>query len=83
MKINDDFTKVLQYSTEASVHKGLKSSLIKYNNDIIYTVKEGVFRYNIKKEKFIKDSLMSVNLLENDTYFSGNLVVDPKTNTLW
>ena len=83
LKINDDFTKVLQYSTEKSVQKGLKSSLIKYNNDIIYTVKEGIFKYNHKNEKFIKDSLMSANFLADDTYFSGNLVVDPKTNTLW
>ncbi|PKP13460.1 MAG: hypothetical protein CVU08_05295 [Bacteroidetes bacterium HGW-Bacteroidetes-3] len=83
LKINPDFTKILQYSTETSVPKGLKSSLIKYNNEIIYTIKEGIFKYNHKKEKFIKDSLMSANFLENDTYFSGNLVVDPKTNTLW
>jgi len=83
LKINNDFTKVLEYSTEKSVQKGLKSSLIKYNNDIIYTLKEGIFKYNKKNEKFIKDSLMSANFLANDTYFSGNLVVDPKTNTLW
>lgn len=83
LKINNDFTKVLRYSTETSVPKGLKSSLIKYNGDIIYTIKEGIFRYNDKKEKFIKDSLMSANFLADDTYFSGNLVVDSKTNTLW
>lgn len=83
LKINHDFTKVLKYSTEASVPKGLKSSLIKYNDDVIYTIKEGIFRYNKKQEKFIKDSLMSANFLLDDTYFSGNLVVDPKTNTLW
>ena len=83
LKINNDFTKVLQYSTETSVPKGLKSSLIKYNNDIIYTIKEGIFRYNHKNQKFIKDSLMSVNFLANDNFFSGNLVVDSKTNTLW
>ncbi len=83
LKINNDFTKVLQYSTETSVPKGLKSSLIKYNNDIIYTTKEGIFIYNKKNEKFVKDSLMSANFLANDNYFSGNLVVDSKTNTLW
>ncbi|MDO9037727.1 MAG: triple tyrosine motif-containing protein, partial [Lutibacter sp.] len=83
LKINSDFTKVLQYSTETSVPKGLKSSLIKYNGDIIYTIDEGIFRYHDKKEKFIKDTLMSANFLADDTYFSGNLVVDSKTNTLW
>ena len=83
LKINNDFTKVLQYSTETSVQKGLKSSLIKYNDDILYTMKEGIFRYHFKKEKFVKDSLMSANFLADDTYFSGNLVVDSKTNTLW
>ncbi|MHB1106581.1 MAG: helix-turn-helix and ligand-binding sensor domain-containing protein [Lutibacter sp.] len=83
LKINSDFTKVLSYSTETSVPKGLKSSLVKYNADIIYTIKDGIFKYHDKKQKFIKDSLMSANFLADDTYFSGNLVVDPKTNTLW
>jgi len=83
LKINNDFTKVEEYSTVLSAPKGLKSSLIKYNNDLIYTIKKGIFRYNNKQEKFIKDSLMSNNFLEDDAYFSGNLVVDSKTNTLW
>lgn len=83
LKINNDFTKVEEYSTVKSAPKGLKSSLIKYNNDIIYTIKEGIFKYHNEKEKFIKDSIMSHNLLVNDAYFSGNLVVDSKTNALW
>ncbi|MBK5209115.1 MAG: LuxR family transcriptional regulator [Flavobacteriaceae bacterium] len=83
LKINNDFTKVEEYSTDLSAPKGLKSSLIKYNNDLIYTVKNGIYRYNNKQEKFIRDSLMSNIFLEDDTYFSGNLVVDSKTNTLW
>ena len=83
LKINNNYTKVEEYSTVSSASKGLKSSLIKYNNDLIYTINKGIFRYNIKQEKFIKDSLMSNNFLADDAYFSGNLVVDSKTNTLW
>jgi DNA-binding CsgD family transcriptional regulator/ligand-binding sensor domain-containing protein len=83
LKINNDFTKVEKYSLVSSAPRGLKSSLIKYNNDLIYTVKKGIFRYNNKQEKFIKDTLMSNIFLEDDTYFSGNLVVDSKTNKLW
>ncbi|MFA5299277.1 MAG: triple tyrosine motif-containing protein, partial [Lutibacter sp.] len=83
LKINDNFTKIEKYSTEISAPKGLKSSLVTYNNSLLYTCKNGIFKYNHQQQKFIKDSLLSYSFLNDDTYLSGNMIVDPKTNTLW
>ncbi|MGV8946083.1 MAG: triple tyrosine motif-containing protein [Lutibacter sp.] len=83
LKINDNFTKIEKYSTEISVPKGLKSSLVTYNNSLLYTCKNGIFKYNHQQQKFIKDSLLSSSFLDDDTYLSGNMIVDSKTNTLW
>jgi len=81
--LDEDFTKVIRGTMEKSAPISLKSSLIKYNNDIIYTSKDGVFKYIDQKEKFVKDSLLSINLFGQDNYVSGKLIVDDRENTLW
>jgi len=83
LKITNDLSEVLEYNTEKSVPKGLKSSLIIYKNNIIYCCKEGVFKYNDEQDTFFKDELLSVNLLAEDNYVSGNLIADNERNTLW
>lgn len=83
LKINNDFTKVEEYLTVSSAPKGLKSSLIKYNNHLLYTFEKGIYTYHNQKKIFVKDSIFSNDFLADDSYLSGNLIVDEKTNTLW
>jgi len=83
LKIADDLSEVLEYTTEKSVPKGLKSSLINYKNSVIYCCKEGVFKYNNQQDAFLKDELLSVSLLADDNYVSGNLIADNERNMLW
>lgn len=83
LKMNNDFTKVEEYVTVSSAPKGPKSSLIKYNNDLLYTIEKGIYKYHNQQQKFIKDSILSTHFLADDIYRSGNLIVDAKTNTLW
>ena len=84
-KINVDstFSKVLDYKTDVSAPKGLKSSLVSYNNNLFYTSVNGVYKYNKTLQKFDKDSIITRNLLQNEEYISGNLIAEPITNTLW
>ena len=82
LKINNDFTKILNAVKDNSVSKGLNSSLIKYNNNILYAYKEGVFKYNLETNSFVKDSVFS-QLINNKNYISGKLILDKKNNTLW
>lgn len=80
IKVSSDLTKVLNVQEDTSVSKGLNSSLLKYNDNIYYTYKDGVFRYD--SDRFVKDSLYSI-VFNESTYTSGKLVHIEETNKLW
>ena len=61
--------------------KGKNSSLTKFNNEIYYSYKEGIFKLNSKTKKFEKEIALS-NVFEKDSYTSGKLTVD-NSNRLW
>ncbi len=82
VKVDSNYTKVIEITEESSISKGINSSLIKYKNDILYTYKEGVFKYNILSKKFQKDSLLSM-VFNKGKYVSGQLVSDGNTNRVW
>src|SRR5690606_7491323 len=75
-------TKAVSVVQDSSISKGSKSSLIKYKNDLLYTQKEGVFKYILAESKFVKDSILS-DLFTQDEYTSGKLVYDTQTDKLW
>ena len=83
LSLSDDYSKVKTYTIEKSAPKGLKSSLVKYNNKLLYTSSDGIFIYNKQFDKFEKDTVLSDNFLSNETYLSGKLIAEPHTNTLW
>ncbi|MDO6759680.1 triple tyrosine motif-containing protein [Tamlana sp. 2_MG-2023] len=82
IKVDNDFTETLSVEEETSISKGLKTSLIKYNNKILYTEKKGVFTYNVLKKKFVRDSVLS-GLFNEQEFTSGKLVNDIESNKLW
>ncbi|ULC58439.1 LuxR C-terminal-related transcriptional regulator [Flaviramulus sp. BrNp1-15] len=82
IEVNDDFNKALEVNKITSIDKGLNSSLIKYKGDLLYTFKEGVFKYDFIKNEFAKDSILS-KLFKREEYTSGKLLFEDKTNTLW
>lgn len=79
--ISDDYTKATKVK-DNSLEKGLHSSIIKYNDDIIYAYKKGVFKYDYKQGKFNRDSVLS-HFFNEKNYISGRLINDSKTNKLW
>ncbi len=62
--------------------KGANSGIIKYNEDLLYAAANGIFKYDITKQKFSKDSILSTIYSENE-YVSGKLIRDNKKNDLW
>lgn len=82
IETNKELTKAIKVVKDSSVEKGLTSSLIRYKNDIFYTYKEGIYRYQPKSYSFSKDTLLS-KLILKDQYISGKLVYDPNTKELW
>jgi AraC family chitin signaling transcriptional activator len=61
--------------------KGRYSGLVKFNNNIYYAYKEGIFKLNPKTKQFNKDNLLS-SVFEKDEYTSGKLIVD-NSNKFW
>ncbi|GAA3656488.1 triple tyrosine motif-containing protein [Flavivirga jejuensis] len=80
--VDNDFTKVLEIKKDPDLGKELNSSIIKYNNDLLYIHKKGVLKYNTKVNKFLKDTVLSTLFTEED-YTSGRLEFNKETNTLW
>jgi DNA-binding CsgD family transcriptional regulator len=80
--LNDSYINVIDIKKENSIDKGLNASILKYNNDIIYAYKEGVFKLNKISDKFEKDTVLS-KIYNKDTFTSGKMIVDNNTNTLW
>ena len=82
INVNDSLTKANSVTQDLSVVKGLNSSLIKYNEEILYTNKEGIFKFDETLDKFKKDTHLST-IFNNQKFTSGKLVVDQKTNSIW
>ncbi len=80
--VNKGFTKAESVVRDSLTDKGLNCGIIKYNNDLFYAYKKGVFKYNLAKKEFVKDSILS-QLYSVSDYTSGKLTVDLDNNTLW
>jgi len=80
--LDDDFQKVIKVVKDSSVTKGLHSSLIKYQGNILYAHKKGIYKYHDKTQSFVIDSMLN-SLYTDSTYISGKLIFIKENNTLW
>ena len=81
-KVNTDtdYRSVTSISKD-SVNKGLHSSIVKFNGDLLYAYKEGVFTYNSEDDIFVKDTIFS-QVFKQSEYTSGKLVKS-RNDLLW
>ncbi|MCL5127333.1 MULTISPECIES: triple tyrosine motif-containing protein [unclassified Algibacter] len=82
VKVDSSFRKTVSFKQDTLVEKGLTSSFIKYNDDLLYTTKKGVFKYQKAINRFQKDTLLS-KLINGSNYTSGKLILDLETDKLW
>ena len=80
--VNNEYTKALSIVKDTLSGRGLNCSITKYNDDIIYAYKRGVFKYNLTEEKFLKDTILS-KLYSSEEYTSGKLISNKASNILW
>ena len=80
-QLDKDLKGTSHFETYKNPKKGKNSSLTKFNNEIYYSYKEGIFKLNSKTKKFEKDIALS-DVFEKDSYTSGKLTVD-NSNRLW
>jgi DNA-binding CsgD family transcriptional regulator len=81
IQLDSDYENVINIQEQPPFEKGLNSSLIKYNNEIFYANRNGVYKYDIKQNEFVSDTILS-QLYSKDDYVSGKLISD-NTNKLW
>ncbi len=74
-ELNTDslLTQVISFSKLDAMEKSTNSSLARFNDDIYYAGKMGIFKYNTEDHQLEKDEKLSV-IFENDEYVSGKLV---------
>ncbi|KQX15732.1 triple tyrosine motif-containing protein [Flavobacterium sp. Root420] len=81
LKLDKSLLKTHGFYTYKSPQKGNNASLTKFNNQIYYAYKGGIFKLNPKTKLFEKDNLLS-SIFEKDEYTSGKLIVD-NSNKIW
>lgn len=82
IKVDNEFRKAEQVNKDSILNKGLNSSIAKYQDNIYYAYKKGVFKYNPLKEQFFKDTILS-KLYTQKAYTSGKLILDNSNKKLW
>ena len=81
LKISNDLTSVEKIDRKES--KGIGSSLLRYNNQILYSTINGVFKYNKSNEKFIAESVLTNNFFNKDEHIIGILRSTNNFERLW
>ena len=81
LKLDSSLLNVTNLTKEESVKKGVNAGLTSFDQEIYYYYKEGVYKYNVKEEKFIKDLVIS-SILNKEEYDTGKMVEDDQGN-LW
>ncbi len=82
LTLNNDLTKVISVNRDPELQKSYNSSLVKYNNQILYGGEAGVFILDESTKRFHKDTILST-IFKADQYSSGKLIPDSKQNRLW
>jgi ligand-binding sensor domain-containing protein/DNA-binding CsgD family transcriptional regulator len=82
IEIDKNLTKIIKAEKLDSAEKGIHSSIVKYQNDLFYANKKGVFIYNKSEGVFKRDSIYS-KLIDEDNFISARLIKDNKKNRLW
>jgi AraC family chitin signaling transcriptional activator len=75
LRIDKDFQKVETSYLYTQPTKGKNACLAKFNGEILYAYKAGVFKLDAASKTFKKDVFLS-KIFENDEYTSGRMLVD-------
>ena len=65
-----------------TILKGADSGIARFDEDLLYANRDGVFRYESTESGFQRDSLLS-SLYTPDSYISGRMIAEPEEDRLW
>jgi len=83
LNVDDEYAKILSQENEEPY--GYGSSLVKYNNDIIYTANSNraVYSYSKENGNFVWNELLTNTFYKEGNDVIGTLVSDPISNNIW
>jgi len=81
LDFDKDYRKILALENEAS--KGIGASLVTYNKAIYYTCNQGVFKYSVAQNKFLRDDAFTQLYYGKDDDPIGIFISDEKARRLW
>ncbi|CAN0368090.1 unnamed protein product, partial [Ectocarpus sp. 4 AP-2014] len=81
LNVDSSFSEIKNVAIDTMI-KGSNSGIIKYNGDLLYSYKKGVFKYDSVNQKFIKEAPLS-KVYSEDEYISGKLILDKTDDNLW
>ena len=81
LTVDDSFSEVKNIVIDTII-RGSNSGIVKYNGDLLYAYKKGIFKYDGSNKEFKRDSLLS-SIYNETEYESGKLVVDERDRRLW
>ncbi|MEI6865705.1 triple tyrosine motif-containing protein [Flavicella sp.] len=84
LNIDDEFQSIVVQKNIMAY--GLGSSLVKYNDAIIYTSNENkgaVYNYNPENKNFIRNELLTRTFYNKGNEIIGTLVSDPVSESIW
>ena len=61
---------------------GYDSGILKFDNELLYTYAEGIFRYDPKADRFVKDTTLR-EIYEKEENLSGRMHLDESGESLW
>jgi len=80
LDVDKNFEKIINIEKDTTVQKGMHSSLIKYNNKVLYASRKGIYNYD--KDNFKLDTIYS-KLISKDNFTTGKLINDEFGQKLW
>ena len=81
LELDSLFQKVKSIEKKESQNYG--SSIVRYNDNILFNSTNGIFRFDKNRKEFLKDSILDKLMNDNDDPVLGLLISDKKTNKLW
>jgi len=81
LTVNEGFTEVIDFYLDNSL-KGANSSVAKFNSNILYASKSGIYSYNTESNKFTIDSTLS-NAYSSEEYITGRMINDEVDERIW
>lgn len=80
--VDNEFEKIVKIEKDTTTQKGINSSLVEYNNRILYTSRKGVYKYISDKNEFKLDTIYS-KLISKENFTTGKLINDVIGQKLW